>query len=294
MVLVVGFTNAQSRIRSLLIPFMGYLVYAFMVAAPTRIPNTFHRSFGASDAWLTFLQYVDVAALSQWDFSYGGPKPLAVEKKELKPYGKDTLLNRLRFGIYGASSYRCSGTPFEVPNLAPFDRKDLSYQPSKGNYLKWAVFRVVVVYLLLDGMLSFSDPAALAPLFADKNIPLLFRLRELTVEEAITRTITSASFWLVNYLTLMLFFDIPGIFCVSTGLSTVAWWRPPFNSISEAWTLRRYWGYVHGSITLLIIRLTYSEANFGTNQYASESTIQHHTSPKTSLGFLRAASPQRT
>ncbi|KAI9642741.1 hypothetical protein NHQ30_008472 [Ciborinia camelliae] len=246
---VVGFTPASSRVRWLLIPLQFYLTWSFVFLARKRINNTFHASFGASDAWLTALQYADVAFLSKWDFAYGGPKPKAVEKKTLVPFGKDTFLNRLTFGIYAASSYRCSGTPFEVANLAPFDRKDPQYQPSTTKYLLGAIKRTVICYLLLDAMVSFGDPEAMAPLFADDRIPLLRRLPTFTVEEAVTRFITSFSFWLVNYLTLMLFFDIPGIICVSLGLSDVSWWRPPFNSILEGYTLRRYWGkFWHQSV----------------------------------------------
>ena len=242
LVLIVGFTKPSSPVRRAFLPIFVYLVYAFVVGAQYRISNSFHASFGASDAWLTLLQYVDIALLSKWDFDYGGPSPLAPPKKE-KPISKrDTFWNRLSFGVYAASSYRCSGTSFEVPNLARFDSKNPSYVPSRGKYLRWAIFRVVVVYFVLDALTSFNDPAAMAPLFAENKIPLLPRLFDLTLQEAITRTVTSFLFWFVNFLVLMLFFDIPGIICVATGLSGVEWWRPPFNRITEAYTLRRYWG----------------------------------------------------
>jgi hypothetical protein len=188
------------------------------------------------------LQYVDVAFLSKWDFEDGGPQRKAPEKKEPAPYGTDSFLTRLKFGIYAASSYRCSGTPFEVANLAPFDRKNPQYQPSKTKFLRGALRRIVTCYLILDAMVSFGDPKTMAHLFSDEKIPLLGRLSTFTAEEAVTRTITSFSFWLVNYLILMLFFDVPAILCVSLGISDVSWWRPPFNSILEAFTLRRYWG----------------------------------------------------
>ena len=245
LVLIVGFTSPSSPVRRAFLPVFVYLVYAFVVGARSRISNSFHASFGASDAWLTLLQYVDVALLSKWDFAYGGPSPRAPTKKDEKPFrNRDTFWNRLSFGIYGASSYRCSGTTFEVPNLAKFDSKDPSYVPSRGKYLRWAVLRVVAVYFIIDALTSFNDPVAMAPLFTDDKIPLLARLSELTLQDAITRAITGFSFWLVNFLVLMLFFDVPGVFCVATGLSGVEWWRPPFNSILEAYTLRRYWGYV--------------------------------------------------
>ena len=242
MVFAVGFTRPGSPVRFALWPLVLYIVYRFVTTAHV-LSNGFHMSFGASDTWLTFLQYWDVALLSKWDFDHSGPQPKATEKKEKKPWRKQaTFWNRLGFGIYAASSYRCSGTPFEVPNLAPFNRENPSYVPSKAKYLRSAAIRVVVVYLILDAMTSFNDPAAMRAMFADEKIPLLSRLSELTVDEAVARTITSFSFWLVNYLVLILFFDIPGIICVSTGLSGVEWWRPPFNSITEAFTLRRYWG----------------------------------------------------
>ncbi|KXX73084.1 hypothetical protein MMYC01_210599, partial [Madurella mycetomatis] len=248
-VFAVGFTRPGSLIRLALWPLALYLVFRFVATAHV-LGNGFHMSFGASDAWLTFLQYWDVALLSKWDFDYGGPQPKAADKKEKTPWRKQpTLWNRIGFGIYAASSYRCSGTPFEVPNLAPFDEKDPSYVPSKAAYLRKAAIRVVVVYLMLDAMTSFNDPESMRSIFADEKIPLLSRLSSLTFDEAVMRTFTSFSFWLVNYLVLILFFDIPGIICVSTGLSGVEWWRPPFRSITEAFTLRRYWGvFWHQSV----------------------------------------------
>lgn len=249
-VFAVGFTRRGSLVRLALWPLVLYIVFRFVATAHV-LNNRFHMSFGASDAWLTFLQYWDVALLSGWDLEDGGPRPRAAAEKKEKEEEKEaarprrerpTFWSRLGFGIYAASSYRCSGTPFEVPNLAPFDKRDPGYTPSRARYLRGAAARVVVVYLLLDAMTSFNDPAAMQSVFAAEKIPLLSRLSELTAEEAAARTLTSFSFWLVNYLVLLLFFDIPGIICVSTGLSGVEWWRPPFNSITEAFTLRRYWG----------------------------------------------------
>ncbi|KAK1541151.1 tat pathway signal sequence [Colletotrichum paranaense] len=248
-VFAVGFTRPGSLIRLALWPLALFTVFRFVATAHV-LNNGFHMSFGASDAWLTFLQYWDVVLLSNWDFEYGGPQPKVMEKREAKPWReRATFWNRLGFGIYAASSYRCSGTPFEVPNLGPFDKKDPKYVPSKAKYIRNAAIRVVVVYLILDAMTSFNDPTAMRSVFADEKIPLLRRLSQLTLEEAIMRTFTSFSFWLVNYLVLILFFDIPGIICVATGLSGVEWWRPPFNSIFQAFTLRRYWGvFWHQSV----------------------------------------------
>ena len=183
LVLIVGFTSPSSPGRRAFFPVFIYLVYAVFMGARTQISNSFHASFGTAYATLTFLQYVDVALLSKWDFAYDGPSPRAPTKKLEKPVSKtDNPWNRLSFGIYAAASYRCSGTSFEVPNQAPFDPKNLNYVPSRGKYLRWALFRVVVVYFILDAMTSFNDPAAMAPLFTHDKIPLLGRLSQLTLQ----------------------------------------------------------------------------------------------------------------
>jgi len=79
-------------------------------------------------------------------------------------------------------------------------------------------------------------------MFRDDRIALFSRWQEVTVEEFLTRAVLTFMFWLLNYLLLVVLFNLPGLVCVATGITGVSWWRPIFNSPTEAYTLRNFWG----------------------------------------------------
>jgi hypothetical protein len=104
--------------------------------------------------------------------------------------------------------------------------------------------KVAIAWLLLDAMTSFGDPAEVTPLFKDERIAIFSRWQEVTVEELFTRAVLTFMFWLLNYLLLVVLFNVPGLVCVAMGITGVSWWRPIFSPVSEAYTLRNFWGFV--------------------------------------------------
>ncbi|MCJ1251043.1 hypothetical protein MMC30_008274 [Trapelia coarctata] len=242
--LTVGFTRPDSHMRSaMLLPILLAALYYILVAR-YRVENTFQVNWGASQAVLALYQYIDVALANKWDFDFSGPQPREPTKKKKVPYGPDNFWNRIKFGFYAASSFRNSGTPFETRGLQPFSKKDPAYVPSTERYLITTGMHFVTCYLILDALTSLGDPEAQAALFAEHKIPLLSRLREVTVQEVIERTICSFAFWLVNYLVLSTSIMAVSLIMVSTGLSDVTWWKPLFNfGNGFPYTIRRFWSH---------------------------------------------------
>lgn len=89
-----------------------------------------------------------------------------------------------------------------------------------------------------------NQPAKNPIMFADKHIPILTRLDEVTVEEIITRIATTLFFWIAGYLIVQAYFSFWAFLVVAFGFDRPEWWRPMFGSLSECYTIRGFWGHV--------------------------------------------------
>ena len=64
-------------------------------------------------------------------------------------------------------------------------------------------------------------------------------------EELALRAAMTFAFWVRMYLGLRFLQDIGAFVDVASGLDGVEVWRPAFGSVREAYSLRRFWGYVN-------------------------------------------------
>ncbi|EXJ91416.1 hypothetical protein A1O1_04528 [Capronia coronata CBS 617.96] len=240
--LTVGFTKPSSFIRpAMLLPILCITV-AYISTARRRVDNIFQVSWGGSQAVLATYQYIDVAIVSRWDFEYSGPKASNRAKDQRSPFSADTLWNRLKFGLYAASSFRNCATVFETRGIKPFDRKDPSFVPSKERFIVSTTVHLIACYLALDILTSLGDPERQAVLFSEERIPLLSRLNEVTSQELVDRLVCSFVFWLVNYLVLSTSVTAISLVMVLTGMTSVEWWKPMFNIDNGfPYTIRRFW-----------------------------------------------------
>ncbi|EXJ93244.1 hypothetical protein A1O3_01801 [Capronia epimyces CBS 606.96] len=240
--LTVGFTKPSCFIRpAMLLPILC-MTTVYISTARTRVDNIFQLSWGGSQAVLATYQYIDVAIVSRWNFEHSGPEPRNKSEKQRSPFGADNPWNRLKFGLYAASSFRNCATVFETRGIKPFNRKDPSFIPSKERFIVSATMHLIACYLTLDALTSLGDPDKQAVLFSESRIPLLSRLDQVTMQELIERLTCSLVFWIVNYLVLSTSVTAISLIMVGTGLSSVAWWKPLFNIDNGfPYTVRRFW-----------------------------------------------------
>ena len=244
---IVGFTAPFSTLRIATLPIIISCVSLTIPACLRTTGRTLWAALLGAHSASFLLQYIETALLSRWNFDSLGPLETTTVTKEedsdpprAKTRRNGSLLQRLRFGLWAASSTRNVRTRFQVKNVPPFVRKDPSFIPSRAQFLRGKVITVILCYLTLDLLTLKPSTEETAVIFSAANVPVLDR-NNLSVEKLIIRAASSLAFWTSLYCIIELYMSSVALIAVGTGLSEVKYWPPGYGSLRDAYTIRRFW-----------------------------------------------------
>lgn len=260
-VLAIGFTSASSK----LIRWFGLTLLAASacVAAATTlryIPSKLWASVLAGNASTYLLRYLELVLLERWSFEAGGPtrlkRPLdeKTEKKitqlssrtvsSLRP---ERVWRRLQFGFSVTLNPRQVNTPYQVKNVPQWSHRAPLHVPSRRSFLRRTAINILLSYMIVDLCSLGAQPERNALLFSDDKVALFTRLDNLSPEDIVIRVISSLILWLNIFCIFRIFHGLLVFVAVGSGFSEVKDWPPPFGRLSEAYSVRRFWGYVESS-----------------------------------------------
>lgn len=130
------------------------------------------------------------------------------------------------------------GTPWQVKNVP--SSAGLQTQ-SRAGFVARRVAVTLLAYLFVDAVVSMPPPEQHL-VRADKVS--LFSLRNLGAEDIAFRSGTVVGCWLCTGILNLFMNNVGAVVAVSLGLSSPADCPPLYGSFSEAYTIRRFWGYV--------------------------------------------------
>ena len=153
----------------------------------------------------------------------------------------DTLVSRCAFGYGVVSSGRMIDTAWEAKNVAPFSASDADYVPSRAATVARGIGTMVaslaVREVTMEAQMSV-DPGCIA----QSRVRFLTRLDEVSRDEVLVRAVVVTLSWLNLYCVLQIIFSMRVIFMAALKLGEVRKLRPLFGSLSDAYTLRGFWG----------------------------------------------------
>ncbi|KAK4246250.1 tat pathway signal sequence [Corynascus novoguineensis] len=247
-ILVLGFTAANSILRPALLPLL-LLLTLYTLPLNGAIPHPVVHGLVNFNTVGVFFQYLDCACISRWSYSAGGPTSGAGGHRNLRSEpkhdtskstnGAEEVLGRLRFGTSLVTTWRGAGTAWEVKYTPRFGRA-----PSRARFLVESALYLTFELLILD-LLSLAKGGTLeenAVTFSWDRVRLLSRLPEMSRDEVICRLKTFLEFWVGTYFAMRAMHHILAIVGVVTGLKDVHRWPPLFGPISQTYTMRRFWG----------------------------------------------------
>ena len=247
---IIGFTSPASIVRYAALPPMVLCSWILMPTYLERTQRTILAAFLSGGVMSSILGYIDTALLTKWSFETDGPSTTVVPKKDAdrksNSGGRTTRTvgssswKRLRFGYAAAYANRYCGTPHEVPHVPPFSYRDPTYVPSRGKFLLDKAAVCLVSYLVLDLAGSNSQPGKNKVLYSAEEVPL-FGTRGISRERLQVRLYTTLGFWVANYCVVQLVLGVSALIRVAIGLDGPKYWRPIFGSLSEAYSIRRFW-----------------------------------------------------
>lgn len=258
--LVTGFTPSSSPFRIVVLVPLCLSVWRAIPTCTDHIPRNPWAAFVAGYLATFLLHYTSTAVLSRWSFDNQGPNPINVALAERHTAKSGTIIDgkpgrqrsandglratfwdRLKFGFQVATSFRHIGTPYQVKNVPPFSSSDPNYIPSRSNFLCRKGIILLISFTVLDLINLGADP----PLdFSPQTIPLFARMSHVTGQQLLTRLITTLGYGIAVCSFQQLAHSIVALIDVGFGFSKVEFWRPMFGSPWEAYTLRRFWGFV--------------------------------------------------
>lgn len=258
--LVTGFTPPSSPLRIVVLVLLSLFVSRAIPTCPDHIPRNPWAAFVAGYLATFLLHYTSTAVLSRWSFDNQGPSPINAASAERQSAKSGTIIDgkpgrkrnandglratfwdRLKFGFRVATSFRYIGTPYQVRNVPHFSSSDSSYIPSRSNFL----CRKAIIFLISFTVLDLINLGADTPLdFSPETIPLFTRVSHVTGQQLLTRLITTLGYGIAVCSLQQLAHSIAALIDVGFGFSKVESWRPLLGSPGEAYTLRRFWGFV--------------------------------------------------
>ena len=253
LILLLGFTSSDSILRPASLPLLVFYNYYLISSYTLYIPRSPWIDVIAGEVQCGLLDHIEKLLLSRWSFEIRGPSTEVEKRRELgegkkieafiqKSSTGDETRDRLRFGTWAAISSRYIGSPYQARNVPPYSTSDPSYIPSRRVFLLQRGATFLFSYVLTDLLVLVSQSYRNHYVFADSYVPFYARLDEVTAEEVLIRVGTTIGFWFGAYTSIQAYHSATALIAVASGLMTPADWRPTFGSLSNAYTLRGFWG----------------------------------------------------
>lgn len=253
--IMMGFTSCNSFWRLATLPFPLWVIWVGTQQARLGTYGSMIQPLVTGYAVTYVLDYIDRVLLQRWAFEVGGPMNIfgSNEQREVGPAknntGESTGLKssfwaRLMFGLHAATSRRHLNTPYEVKNCRHFSSQDKNYVPSCSRFILGALGSFIACYLFIDINDANAQSGQDSSLFAPHKVPFFARLHDVSPEELIVRFITPLIIWVTSYCMIQMTYDLMSIVAVGLRITNVKSWRPVFGSIWNAYTVRKFWGWV--------------------------------------------------
>lgn len=248
--IVVGFVPPDSLIRPALLPTLLLCVYHVIPICLEATGTVLSAALAGAFSISSLFQYIDIALVSRWTATTQGPTrvtkgstyDLSARSAVQPTYAaKLTAWERLRFGYFTSLSTRKVGTPYQVPGVPPFSAKDPQHVPSSRAFLLHKATVVFISYIVLDFSTAISQPDQNPKLFHAKGVSWL-NPENLVFEQLLVRIVSVLGFWINLYFVIQAQMATAAIVMVGIGASKVDCWPPGFDPISEAYSIRRFWG----------------------------------------------------
>jgi hypothetical protein len=199
---------------------------------------------GASVSYL--YHYADVALFSRWSFLTGTPTSDLIRatwktdsvamKASNAPCGEmSALTQRLKFGVKLATTFRFTGTPFQVQNVAAVSTTDY-------RTFIWRKLSIIALcYFALDAINSSADLEISRRYLTTDKVPVLTRVSTISAEELTIRIFAVSAAGISLNCVQGGIYNVFALFSVACGFSKPGDWPPFYGSLGSAYTLRRFW-----------------------------------------------------
>lgn len=243
-----AFTKSSSSIRYVAVAFMTAIACYFHLTVHEHMNNRLWKTFPAGIVIGAVLTAIERLLISKWNYEAGGAEEYrkkvtlngstTTRAKFPAPY--EPASSRLWFTLDTAFSPHGVGHPWQVKNVPHFSSKDPSYVPTRQSFLVRRLALIALCCIIYD--VSAAQPPPEERLVSATKQSFFSRIGDITREELIFRIVCTVGFWIGSAAVLNLFTNTYAFLVVSLGISEPAAWPPSFDSPTEAYSVRQFWG----------------------------------------------------
>ncbi|KAK6719304.1 hypothetical protein SNK05_002439 [Fusarium graminearum] len=232
-----GFTAPGNLVRPAVALVIAWLTWIFNQAIDDALPSRLHIAMISTGMWIQFLKSLDDLCLTK--VSFGDEETTA---KKSPPTSLSTM-SRLRFGVSNLWNMRGVGTAHQISKIPSWSSSPatLSHVPSRRQEVLRHVKNATLSYLVLD-VFANQPPPDLENLMSPRNELLFSRLEEIDAQEALFRLGAVLGFWLNTFCVIHLVNSVFSLGYLISGLYPVRMLPPVWGRLSDAYTIRRFWG----------------------------------------------------
>ncbi|KAK6723622.1 hypothetical protein SNK04_002468 [Fusarium graminearum] len=232
-----GFTAPGNLVRPAVALVIAWLTWIFNQAIDDALPSRLHIAMISTGMWIQVLKSLDDLCLTK--VSFGDEETTA---KKSPPTSSSTM-SRLRFGVSNLWNMRGVGTAHQISKIPSWSSSPatLSHVPSRRQEVLRHVKNATLSYLVLD-VFANQPPPDLENLMSPRNELLFSRLEEIDAQEALFRLGAVLGFWLNTFCVIHLVNSVFSLGYLISGLYPVRMLPPVWGRLSDAYTIRRFWG----------------------------------------------------
>ena len=131
--------------------------------------------------------------------------------------------------------------PFEIEYIPPFSVDDPEYVPTPATFMVSKLLTIVACYYTVEYKIYWRVSLDRS-LFSPAKVPFFATINELSLNDVWARLIIGVTTWIDFYSFLQVFYNVLAAIAVCLKPSSVSEWRPIFDSVADAYTLRGFWG----------------------------------------------------
>lgn len=227
---IIGFTPARSALRWGAFPLLALCVWQCIYRSIHYLVRSPWASLVGGHSVTLLFQYIDLVLVKEWTIELSGLNPT-----------ERSWAQRFSFGLSSTWNSRFMGTREQVKDVPQFSNTDAGYVPTRWVFLRNMIIRILLSYATLDILGASADLQLSSQSFTLAKIPIFRRSHDVSVEELLMRIgcVFSMGIGLVA--------TQGGIYCVFAligvclGVTQPKDWPPFYGSLSDAYTLRRFW-----------------------------------------------------
>ncbi|KAL8826028.1 MAG: hypothetical protein Q9191_004050 [Dirinaria sp. TL-2023a] len=244
------FTSPTSPLRYAVIVLASALALSACWVVHDRVQSLGEKAGVTATATGTVLTLLDRLLIARYSCEAGGPEEQSHKhsngghqkepKKTVKFSRAKSVTSPFFLPLEPIYNPRGIRKPWQIKNVPVFSTKDRAWVPSRGRFL----LRTLALALFWCAIRDASVPQPLAPdhVIAPSKERLFSRIQEVSSEELFLRFSAAIFFWVETMAQLRAGHHFLSFFTVALGIYEPADWPPMFDSLSEAYSVRQFWG----------------------------------------------------